>query len=1767
MQTYFKTVLATLILIFVAVETASAQKLPSPDHPLLEKTFKISDFTAEAEILRLEVQNISARHQQLQRRAGRLTTQSDLDTRLDEIFGPRLDRTDNPDTFARIYKNELEVSKRGYSLAAWETLGDHYLRTGRLNEAKAIFFHVQKSVAKKSKRAAVVSKMGEAYFAEGDLKTALNLYYLSLTFNLTRQTLYRYERLAEDTDMRIRDVSVDVEKKTPSACVGFTQDLMPGLKAEDFISISPASDIDISAQGRNICLRGLRHGNTYTVTIRAGVPSLPGPLLRTTQTRTFTVGDMSERIAFASDAFVLPKSADDTIPMRTVNLKELDLALYRINNRNLLKTSLDGTLNQSLYPSSISRIARSDGEKIWQGKMTVPGATASTRNTEVITNVPLSDMLETYEAGIYLLTANKAPDEDKARRRRPSVATQWVLVSDLGLTVFEGKKGLDVIVRSLETTRGVSGTTLTLLARNNKILGKARTDSAGIAHFPPGLIRGAGGNAPALLTAERRKDFNYIQITGAYLDLSDHGVAGRSLQTDMDAYLYTERGVYRPGEKVHLSAMMRGRHAEAVGSMPLTFEVVRPDGTQTYRQTATGDPLGGYHIEIPISASARPGRWYVTAYFDDESTGVGSTWFQVEDFVPQRIKAVLSTETQIAKAGDKMLVKLQGNFLYGPPATGLDGEAHVEIKLDPAPFKGFERYSFGLTDDTFYGDRLSSHEFVTNDAGVAEFIVDFSKIPDTSVPLRTVIKASLYDVSGRPIQGSLEVPLRTRDVELGMKRDPKSSFAEDEKAGFEIVALGRQGKPVADRPIAYEWVREVYDWSWYRQGSQWRTRSTIYSETLEVGEAKTDRNGRLILARTMEGGRYRLEVRDLDGKAVSSQKFYTGWWSASQTPNVPDKLELTLENDSVANSETLNAFVKAPFAGTALVSVLGDGLLYSEAVPLPLEGTKISVKVHKDWGPGAYLAVTAYRPKTNLPSKLPARAMALKWFSVDKEARTADIVIEVPEKVVPRQSITLAIALKDFSGKAGPMRLTIAAVDEGILQLTNFSTPNPVDHYFSQRRLGVAIRDIYGRLILPEEGARGQVRTGGDLQEMAVSGARSAKDEENASGSRTRTVKAVALYKRDVVLDKNGRGEVSLDLPDFNGRLRLMVVGYGATRVGQGEAGLVVRDPVVADLLLPRFLAPSDRAEASLSLHNLSGSPKTITVGIKTSKGIEVAKNASMTITLPDDERRDVTIPIVAKTLGDAEVTLTVTGEGLDDLKRQWDIVVRPAQSFITNRSMEILAPGATTSLSTDLFAGLLDNTGRAGITLASRPEFDVPGLLDDLDRYPYGCTEQLVSRAMPLLYFGEVAEKWQADRKGLSVPRKINHAILGVLDHQRYDGSLAVWSPSGQRHPWVTAYGVDFLTRAQEEGHDVPEAAFKHAVTWLKSYVANPRKGEGYAQAYAWYVLARLGEAKASDLRYYATTQAGSIRTRLGLAHLGAALITLGEREMGDDLFVKAIAAKRPDLVYITDYGSDRRDAAAILALLSEVATDPERLLRLGETLEAEYEGEPWLSTQEQAWLLRATHALSSSSGAKVSVLVDDKAYGPQGEAVRLQLSPADAEKSVLISNTNDAPVRLIKSVRGVPEGPLDPVENGFEIQRTYYSEDGKPIDLGALEQNDLVVVLISGRSLGRGPEETLIVDLLPAGLEIENSALGGDGDASAFKFLPRLNRSEYQAARDDRYVAALNLSGGAKFATAYIARAVTPGTYVHPAVFIEDMYRPKRHARGALGELVVTK
>ena len=534
-----------------------------------------------------------------------------------------------------------------------------------------------------------------------------------------------------------------------------------------------------------------------------------------------------------------------------------------------------------------------------------------------------------------------------------------------------------------------------------------------------------------------------------------------------------------------------------------------------------------------------------------------------------------------------------------------------------------------------------------------------------------------------------------------------------------------------------------------------------------------------------------------------------------------------------------------------------------------------------------------------------------------------------------------------------------------------------------------------------------------------------------------------------------------------------MVVAYGQDVVGQGEAELIVRDPVVADLLLPRFLSPGDLAETTLSLHNLSGQDRSFTISLTTESGLELSGENSLSVTLKDGKRFEQVIGLKAGMVGDSKVSLIVKSDGLPDIARHWDIAVRPAQAYVTKRQVAFLATGDHEVISREDTNGFLPGTLTANVTLTDRPDFNVPDLLDSLYLYPYGCGEQITSRALPLLYYGDVAKEWNQDYDPLTMRRAIDKAIAHLLDLQKHDGSFAVWRSTGSTHPWLTAYIFEFLSRAKEQNIDVPSAAYDHIRNWLKDFVRNRNRGSNsHVAAYAHYVLARIGDTSPSSVRYFADNQGSRIQTRIGLGHLAAALNLIGEKALSERYFEKALKKTRPQgkkWIWYKDYGSDLRDGAALAALIAEADTGDVRSLRIAEALDQEFDRRTYFSTQEQAWLLLATHSLSQGRKDGFQVAVNQKTLPVSKAALRFSLKPDAISQGFDIENLGSSPIRAIQSIRAVPSKAQKPVSNGFEISRQFYTLTGEKADLSALKQNDMLVVVIQGWSQNRIDHEAL--------------------------------------------------------------------------------------------------
>ncbi len=477
--------------------------------------------------------------------------------------------------------------------------------------------------------------------------------------------------------------------------------------------------------------------------------------------------------------------------------------------------------------------------------------------------------------------------------------------------------------------------------------------------------------------------------------------------------------------------------------------------------------------------------------------------------------------------------------------------------------------------------------------------------------------------------------------------------------------------------------------------------------------------------------------------------------------------------------------------------------------------------------------------------------------------------------MLPRQKITIPVKIAGLDG-GEQAYLTLAAVDEGIEQLTNFQSPDPTAFYFGKRTLGVQMHDDYGRLIKNEKGAVGAMREGGD-----------------SFGGRPLAVvptRTVALFSGLVKVGADGTANVTLDIPDFNGELRLMAVAISQGKIGHAERPLTVRDPVVADMVFPRFLAPGDKASAALNLNNVEGKPGTYVATMTVQGPVALPGGARSVVTQALRVGQRVLLPMQVNGtgIGIATITLNVKGPGGFNVTRSWQIESRAPQLDIARDETLPLAPKATYTANGQLVADLIRGTPTVGLTVSSAHGYsDVPGLLKWLDKYPYGCIEQTTSRAMPLLVFNDLSDLAGLPRDQALRPR-IQDAIDTVLDMQNYGGNFGMWSAGNDADPWISVFALDFLYQAKDKGYVVPNDALKRGSSWLRGAAASDSNSDN-TRAYAFYLLARTGQVNLSDLRYFADTRGPEMNTAIAEALTGAAAALAGDRSRAAYGFGKA--------------------------------------------------------------------------------------------------------------------------------------------------------------------------------------------------------------------------------------------------------------------------------------
>ncbi|SIS52966.1 hypothetical protein SAMN05421759_101233 [Roseivivax lentus] len=1569
----------------------------------------------------------------------------------------------------------------------------------------------------------------------GDGRRAISALRLAESLSPSAETVALLDEMIGKYGFRITDTRVESDSAAPRICAEFSEPLsLAGQDYAPFVQL-PDPRLAVETGERDLCISGLTHGERYRLVFREGLPAASGETLIRDVAVTLYVRDRAPSARFPGRAYVLPRTEDAGLPVETVNAERLDLILRQVSDSALLRVVQQDLFSRPLSAWDEEELAATLSETVWQGQLEID----STLNTEVTTRIPMEGPLGALAPGIYALAA-RIPGSDPYEN---PTAMQWFVVSDIGLTSLWGSDGLTVVARRFSDATPLAGLDLRLMATSMRNLGMVETDAGGVALFPAGMTRGTGAGAPALLIAETEGDMTFLSLDGPAFDLSDRGVAGREAPGPMDVFLTTDRGAYRAGETVHMTALLRDGRAAAIPGVALTAILTRPDGVEHARQVSSQDRAGGHVLAFPLSAAVPRGTWQLAVHADPEAPALASQALLVEDFVPERVDMVLDLPAGAIDPAAPPRLGVQVDYLFGAPGADLplEGEIRLSAQREIAALPG---YLFGRHDAaTATATQSLPGDLRTDAGGAARLPLVLPEADLTGQPLEAEVILRVLDGAARPVERRIARPVTPQGPIIGIRPLTDATVPEGTEARFRVQGFGPDLAPAA---MQAEWTlnRVETRYQWYSLYGNWNwepitTRSRVAGGTLTLGADPAE------IAAPLDWGRYELVVERTDGAYVAaSATVDAGWYAPAGAAETPDMLELSLDRESYRPGETAELRLMPRRAGRVLVSVLTDRVVALSAHEVPAGSSVIALPVTEEWGTGAYVTAELLSPLDTAEGRNPTRALGLAHAAVAPGDRQLDVGIEAPAEARPRGPLDITISVPGAG--AGDAYVTLAAVDQGILNLIGFESPNPAGHYFGQRRLGVEIRDLYGRLIDGQTGASGRLRSGGDA--MGRMEAQSPPPTEAL----------LAFFEGPLALDEAGAASVTLDLPAFNGEVRLMAVAWTATAVGAADSTVLVRDPVVLQAAMPRFLAPGDRTRLSLDLTHAKGPAGDVALSVTApGLGLETA-TLPAALRLDDGQTARVTLPLTAREPGDHAITVTMTTPDGTRLVKALTLGVRRNDPVTAETRRILLGAADSFTLDDALFAGYA-GAPELLVSAGAFARFDVPGLLRGLDRYPYGCTEQVTSQAMPLLSLGPVAGSL-----GLVPPdgleAKIDAAVETILARQAPNGAFGLWR-AGSGDGWLDAYVTEFLSRARRAGHDVPERAFEAALDNLANRIAYaPDFDEGGTDiAYALYVLAQEGRAAMGDLRYYADEKGAAFATATAQAQLGAALAAYGDQRRAGRLFGLAAArlaaaatgdrADRRD-----DYGSTLRDAAALVTLAraaGSTALDTEplaaRLAAPGRRL----------STQESAWTLAAAEALVADPAASGLMADGAPVDGPylRRRAPGLPPQVLTAERDTLLTLTTV----------GVPEIAPPAGGYGYALTRDYYRLDGTPL-AGPVAQGDRLVTVLTVRPAEETPARLILDDPLPAGFEIDNPSLLRAGDIAALDWLETAE-TETAEFRTDRFVAAIDWEGTAPFRLAYIVRAVSPGAFHHPAALVEDMYRPEYRAVTATGRMDVTE
>jgi uncharacterized protein YfaS (alpha-2-macroglobulin family) len=1519
-------------------------------------------------------------------------------------------------------------------------------------------------------------------------------------------------------------------------------------KLKKYIKLSAGKDLNFTATDNSIRITGDFTGTKeIEVKVKKGMPGLFGGELEDDFEQIVSLVDLNPSIRFADGkGKYMMLGGQRNLKVNTVNIGEAEIVLQRIFKNNLLFFT---TSNNSMYYNEnnyygTSYYASNYGKEIYRGKRKINNG----KNWSEYFYVNPDSLLKEKSKGVYIIKVSSEED-------RWISDSKIIVLSDLAVIAKKGDNDFTVFVNSIEHASNISGAKVKIISNNNQTILSGTSGEDGVVKFNE-TAKVFKEFTPRMILVEKGEDFNYVDLKETIIETSRYDVGGKyTFYGDIKAFIYSDRNLYRPGETAHIAAILRNEQLGIVKDMPIIAKVLTPRGNiyEEYKLKLNAEGMIDLAVSFPTYAMTGEYGFYL---YNGSDKLIGTYRFNVEDFVPDKIRVILKNSKESYFSGETAKTNIFAEYLFGAKAANLKYTADIHYRHSPFRSKKFEKFDFSNSSikDSRKDNQMMNGKLDKDGKSDLKFILPADLKSGGIIKCLSFI--SVFGPTGRPVNRVNEFQIFSKKHFVGIK-SPGYYHGTDEYIKFKAVAVNHKDHAIKNFKAKVELVRMEWKtviknrWGSHYYYASERKEVPVWDRKMTFGSKPAD-----ISVRVSRSGMYKLKIYKQGEKDFQFVDFYAYSWSsgaaASFETDKEGRVEIVTDKKSYEPGEKAKILFTCPFAGKLLVTTERMGTFDYRYIDIDKSrSAEIELEIKDEFMPNVYISATLFKKHSvnrNVPFLVGHGYASIK---VEKKSNILPLTIKAPKKIKPNRKVNITLT----SLPEKNINVTLAVVDEGILQIKNFPTPDPYEYMYAKRALGVISYDIY-KMLLPEIRLASSAPGGGY-------GKMKSELKKRTNPFAGKRFKLFAFWSGILKTDSKGKVTVPVTVPQFNGEARIMAVAVSGSRFGSADKYMKVADDIILAPQIPRFMTKGDSLIMPVTAMNTTSKSKKIKINLSVEGPLKVTSKKTQSITIAPNGSAKTTFAIKAENIGNAVINIKTSGAA--KVKEKIDIGIRPNSPLISETGAGSIKSGNTKTL--EIPDGFIKKTQHTNLTISRFPAVKFAKHLKYLVGYPHGCIEQTVSKLFPQLYFGDLAKAVASDLYRRRNPAYyIKEGIRKIESMQMYDGAMSYWQGGSYHSWWGSVYAAHFLTEASKAGYSVSKTVKKDLLKFLAQkakdkslYNYNWYRGGNLTITkiakkeiiYSLYVLALAGKADISTMNYYKARP--NLLPGDSKYLLAGAYALAGKWNAYYDILPKSFKPERSKRLTGGSFDSEIRANAIMLNVLLEVEPSNVQIPHIIRYL-TKNAGKMY-STQERSFVFLALGKAAKNldnSTTKVGIYADGKKIGTfSGKTLSLKDKKLNSDAKIKLKASGKGEVYYFWSREGLKyDGKIKEIDNEMKVRRIFYDyASGKKITNNKFAQGQLVVCEITLTGRNRSADNIAINDLIPAGFEIENprlsdnNRLGTNNNMSTFK-------PDHMDIRDDRLILFGKLSASAERSYSYLLRAVNQGVFYLPPISADAMY-----------------